>query len=74
MFKAGRPCDPVWQHFLEVTVSGKAFAKCKHCGNQQIPKACRLKQHHDKCARIHMSDEENRPATDLIATATLKRD
>lgn len=74
MFKGGRPRDPVWQHFLEVTVSGKSFAKCKHCGNQQLPKACRLKQHHDKCARIHTTVEENRPATDIIATATLKRD
>ena len=72
MFKDGRHRDPVQQYFQEMTLSGKKFAKFKHCGNQQLPKVCRRKQHRDKCAHQHMIDEENRPADDLITTARLK--
>jgi hypothetical protein len=50
MYKGGRPRDNIWQHFVEVVVGGKVFAKCKICANQQLPKANRLKQHHQRCS------------------------
>lgn len=72
MYKGDRPRDSVWQNFLEVTVNGKSNAKCKHCGNQQLPKAGRLKQHQEKCAKLpgthsDMIDVDVRLSEDTIA-------
>ena len=72
MYKGGRPRDSVWQHFLEVTINMKQFAKCKQCGNTQLAKAARRKLHQEKCAKVSMDmvHDDVQPADDNVATTS----
>ncbi|KAJ8257170.1 hypothetical protein GJAV_G00182630 [Gymnothorax javanicus] len=45
----GRPRDPVSEHFHEVAVGGKLFARFIYCQHQMSNKACRMKAHVFKC-------------------------
>ena len=45
MHQGGRPKDAIWQYFEALTVDDKSYAKCRFCGNQQLAKAVRLRQH-----------------------------
>ena len=65
MYKGGRPKDPVWQHFVEIRVNNKVYAKCKYCGNQQLPKAGRLNSHHEKCNGIECPQVRQRDSSPL---------
>lgn len=49
MFKGGRQKKPIWAHYTEVQVNGKTMVECNYCKGKQLPKACRMQTHHDKC-------------------------
>ena len=38
MNKGGRPRDPVWIHFDEVSKDGKSYARCKKCCHELFSK------------------------------------
>jgi hypothetical protein len=49
--KGGRPQDPIWQHFTQVTKDGKKFAKFISCGYElAFRKPDRMKKHWEKCS------------------------
>ena len=49
MNKGGRPRDPVWIHFDEVSKDGKSYARCKKCCHELFSKVGRMKAHNQKC-------------------------
>ena len=61
MMKGGRPKDPIWEHFFGVEVDGKLkYARCKICNHQQSIKACRMRDHHKKCAVVSSTAPQSR--------------
>ena len=51
MNKGGRPRDPVWIHFDEVSKDGKSYARCKKCCHELFSKVGRMKAHNQVLPR-----------------------
>ena len=50
MYRGGRQKKPIWAHYKEVQVDGKALFECIYSKSQQLPKDCRMQTHYEKCS------------------------
>ena len=71
MNKGGRPRDPVWIHFDEVSKDGKSYARCKKCCHELFSKVGRMKAHNQKCN--NEGDKEVNVKEEVICSAPEKR-
>jgi hypothetical protein len=57
MPSGGRPKNPVWEHYTEVVMGGRLYAKCIYCELQLSNKAARMKLHFEKCRIQSRTDQ-----------------
>lgn len=58
--KCGRKKDPIRKYFEEITKDGKIVGmRCKECSSNISAKACRMRNHFQKCSKRQKCEEDS---------------